>query len=275
MMAARDEEFEPPNDTVERLGECLRRRRKAAGLSLSGLARKVNYSRGYLSKVETGRAPGNIQLAERCDEALGTGGALAKLARTQPRDPHPPERTEPRDPAREAPLGLPRQRRRDVATSQYRTDEPFAEAELPVSSGTAVAFMLALDEAHNALRAVARADLPPSARRDPANDVLHDARVYALRERLLVLGTVPLVSAAEAAFLRLIAVRDAIRTGARLEEAAYHQVYHPFAEALWTFRMALRADLGQSPLTPDAIGRRDWSDRERCRDCEQQGFPSA
>ncbi|WP_235965712.1 hypothetical protein [Micromonospora rubida] len=151
--------------------------------------------------------------------------------------------------------------------SQRRSDEPLTTAGLPVSSSAAVAFMLALDEAHNALRAVARTDLSPSARRDPANATLDDARVYAIRERLLVLGAAPLVSAAEAAFLRLIAVRDAVRAGACLDEAAYHQVYHPFAEALWTFRMALRADLGQPPLTPDALGREDWSDRERCRDC--------
>ncbi|WFE35094.1 helix-turn-helix transcriptional regulator [Micromonospora sp. WMMD975] len=267
MTVPRNDGRESPSDTADRFGERLRRLRTTAGLSLSGLARKVNYSRGYLSKVETGRAPGNVPLAERCDEALGTGGVLARLAREQREGRYPSERSEPRGPREDISIEGPRQRGRDVAASQRDPDDQGGQAVLPLSSAAAVAFMLAVDEAHNGLRAVARTDLPPLARRGPANDALHDARVYALRERLLVLGAAPLVTAAEAAFLRLIAVRDVIRAGARLEEAAYHQAYHPFAEALWAFRMALRVDLGQPPFTPDALGRQDWSDRERCRDC--------
>ncbi|WP_422768999.1 helix-turn-helix domain-containing protein [Plantactinospora sp. WMMC1484] len=220
MRAARDNGCEPLTDTMERLGTCLRQYRKTAGLSLSGLARKVNYSRGYLSKVETGRAPGNVQLAERCDEALGTGGALARLARAQLRDPRPSERTKSHDPLPDNSIGWPHQRLPDEAMPQRRPHEPLAQVGLPLSSATAVAFMLALDEAHNALRAVARNDLPPAARRDSANDTLHNARVYAIRERLLVLSAAPLVSAAEAAFLRIIAVRDAIRVGTRLRRVS-------------------------------------------------------
>ncbi|MEV4312878.1 NB-ARC domain-containing protein [Actinocrispum sp. NPDC049592] len=60
-------------------GAELRRLRLQAGISLSGLARRVPYSKGYLSKVETGLAQPNMTLAHICDNELGTGGQLATL----------------------------------------------------------------------------------------------------------------------------------------------------------------------------------------------------
>lgn len=68
-MAAGDDEF----------GTELRRLRQAAGLSLSGLARKVHYSKGYLSKIETGAKPARDDLARRCDAVLSADGQLASL----------------------------------------------------------------------------------------------------------------------------------------------------------------------------------------------------
>ena len=38
-------------------GAELRRRRVAAGLSLAQLAARIHYSKGYLSKIETGHKP--------------------------------------------------------------------------------------------------------------------------------------------------------------------------------------------------------------------------
>ncbi|HEX4704117.1 MAG TPA: helix-turn-helix transcriptional regulator [Pseudonocardiaceae bacterium] len=58
----------------------LRRRRIAAGLSLADLATLVNYSKGYLSKIENGRQPVSVDVARRCDAELGAGGALVELA---------------------------------------------------------------------------------------------------------------------------------------------------------------------------------------------------
>lgn len=60
----------------------LRRLRRSAGFSLAGLARRVPYTKGYLSKVETGAAQPNAKLAELCDAALATGGRLAALVPT-------------------------------------------------------------------------------------------------------------------------------------------------------------------------------------------------
>jgi transcriptional regulator with XRE-family HTH domain len=60
-------------------GAELRRARLAAGLSLGELAGIVHYSKGYLSKIETGRKPPSVDLARRCDVALGTDGRLGEL----------------------------------------------------------------------------------------------------------------------------------------------------------------------------------------------------
>ena len=65
-------------------GDELRRRRVAAGMSLRDLARLVHYSRGHLSKVETGQAIASIELARLCDSALGSGGALVEMVASTP-----------------------------------------------------------------------------------------------------------------------------------------------------------------------------------------------
>jgi hypothetical protein len=62
-------------------------------LSLSELARRVHYSKGYLSKVETGAKPASIDFARRCDAALDADGELAALL-TQPDTPDPGSRDE-------------------------------------------------------------------------------------------------------------------------------------------------------------------------------------
>jgi transcriptional regulator with XRE-family HTH domain/tetratricopeptide (TPR) repeat protein len=61
-------------------GAELRRMRMAAGLSLAELADRVHYSKGYLSKIETGRQPASADVAMRCDATLDASGELAALA---------------------------------------------------------------------------------------------------------------------------------------------------------------------------------------------------
>ena len=61
-------------------GPELRRRRLAAGLTLAALADLVHYSKGQLSKVETGRKRPSPELVRLCDAALDAKGALMALA---------------------------------------------------------------------------------------------------------------------------------------------------------------------------------------------------
>jgi tetratricopeptide (TPR) repeat protein len=68
----------------------------AAGRSLADLAAAVHYSKGHLSKVETGAVQANHALAVLCDDELETGGALVRLlprtrrGRGRPRTQPPP-----------------------------------------------------------------------------------------------------------------------------------------------------------------------------------------
>jgi transcriptional regulator with XRE-family HTH domain len=66
-------------DIARRFGYELRRRRTLAGLTQRQLADRVKYSREMVAAVERGRRYGSEELAVRCDEALGTGGALTRM----------------------------------------------------------------------------------------------------------------------------------------------------------------------------------------------------
>ncbi len=65
-------------------GAELRRLRIAGGLTLAQLASAVHYSKGQLSKIETGRKRPSPELARLCDAALGAHGTLAALAPARP-----------------------------------------------------------------------------------------------------------------------------------------------------------------------------------------------
>lgn len=66
----------------------LRRLRRERGLSLTDLARRTHYSKGYLSKIETGTKRATVDVARLCDQVLGAEGELLSLVRrTPPRDP--------------------------------------------------------------------------------------------------------------------------------------------------------------------------------------------
>ena len=58
-------------------GQHLAASRRAAGLSQEQLAPLAGYSRSTVANVETGRQHVPRDFWERCDEALGTGDALA------------------------------------------------------------------------------------------------------------------------------------------------------------------------------------------------------
>ena len=57
----------------------LRRARAAGRLTQEQLADKVGYSPSLVAHVETGSRAPSLDFARRCDEALGSGGLLARL----------------------------------------------------------------------------------------------------------------------------------------------------------------------------------------------------
>jgi transcriptional regulator with XRE-family HTH domain len=77
MSALRD--LDPSSSVVAFFGAELRRLRSAAGMSQEDLGQRVSYSGSLVGMVETARRAPTRDFAERCDDALGTGGALARL----------------------------------------------------------------------------------------------------------------------------------------------------------------------------------------------------
>ncbi|GAA3228388.1 hypothetical protein ACFO1B_21515 [Dactylosporangium siamense] len=132
-----------------------------------------------------------------------------------------------------------------------------------------VDFVLALGGALNALRDAARSGADPQTLARDTTSAVGDSGLYAAREHILMSGTPALVTAAEVAFHALIDVRNAVRSGAALTSEAYHTAYHRHSETMWQFRLAVRADLGERGLTPSVVQQRDWSDRDRCRSCDE------
>ncbi|MEV6444667.1 helix-turn-helix transcriptional regulator [Amycolatopsis sp. NPDC051716] len=65
---------------AESFGELLRECRAAAGISMGDLAKRVNYSKSYISKIENDLKPPNSTLARICDGVLDAGGALIEVA---------------------------------------------------------------------------------------------------------------------------------------------------------------------------------------------------
>ncbi|KAA2261289.1 helix-turn-helix domain-containing protein [Solihabitans fulvus] len=57
----------------------LRRLRVDSGISLGTLAKQLHYSKGYLSKIETGARRPTMKLARQADASLGANGTLAAL----------------------------------------------------------------------------------------------------------------------------------------------------------------------------------------------------
>jgi transcriptional regulator with XRE-family HTH domain len=61
-------------------------------MSMGELAKRINYSKGYLSKIENDQKPPNLTMAKLCDSALNAGGALIALVQS-PSTPPPEDDT--------------------------------------------------------------------------------------------------------------------------------------------------------------------------------------
>lgn len=160
-----------------------------------------------------------------------------------------------------------------LADHLRRTDERDREG-MSARRQSYLDFVLAAGAALQGLREVASSDLTGDDRDRAALAAVHDAAVYPARERFLMMAPAAVVRPGSAAFDGLIVVRDAVRTGAALKSAAYHDVYHPYSELMWKLRLAMRADVGARGLTADDVGRSGWDDRADCRVCVAGPVPA-
>jgi transcriptional regulator with XRE-family HTH domain len=75
---------ETESSMSEPFGGLLRKHRVAAAMSMGELARRANYSKSYLSKIENSVKPPNATVARLCDNVLDAGGVLIEAARERP-----------------------------------------------------------------------------------------------------------------------------------------------------------------------------------------------
>lgn len=75
---------------ADSFGTLLRKCRVAADMSIGELARRINYSKSHLSKIENDLQRPNATLAKLCDRILDTGGELFTSIRPTVADPEPP-----------------------------------------------------------------------------------------------------------------------------------------------------------------------------------------
>ncbi|BBC31602.1 DNA-binding helix-turn-helix protein [Streptomyces graminofaciens] len=85
----------------------LRRLRQERGLSLTDLARQTHYSKGYLSKIETGTKRATVDVARLCDQVLCADGELLRLVQQQPSSPEDVGRAESGGPEGQADVACP------------------------------------------------------------------------------------------------------------------------------------------------------------------------
>ncbi|MEV0316797.1 helix-turn-helix domain-containing protein [Nonomuraea fuscirosea] len=78
-------------------GRELRRRRLAAGLTLTALSNRVHYSKAQLSKVERDLKSPSRDLGRLCDSVLGAGGELMALIPVRPKDAKAPRTSDEED----------------------------------------------------------------------------------------------------------------------------------------------------------------------------------
>ncbi|MEU9391904.1 helix-turn-helix domain-containing protein [Streptomyces sp. NPDC048324] len=77
----RTDQPENPAQATQSFPAQLRRLRRERGLSLADLARQTHYSKGYLSKIETGVKRATVDVARQCDHILRADGELLRLVR--------------------------------------------------------------------------------------------------------------------------------------------------------------------------------------------------
>jgi hypothetical protein len=96
---------------------------------------------------------------------------------------------------------------------------------------------------------------------------LTDARLYEVRERLFIDASPAVAGAGQAMFERLRGLRRTVAAGAALSSPAFHDAYHPYIEAVWAYRIAVRGELEGGSLSPAVFGWTAWDGRERCPLC--------
>ncbi|MGW7052670.1 CchlQ [Streptomyces sp. NPDC054887] len=131
-----------------------------------------------------------------------------------------------------------------------------------------VEFIAAAGSAHTALRRLANSPDAATDLEAASRAALVDAGLHEIRERLFVDASAKVAGAGQSMFERLRALRNAVAGGACDTSPAFHEVYHPYLDAVWAYRVAVRNELEGRSLSPSAFGWTAWDGRERCLVCD-------
>jgi hypothetical protein len=149
--------------------------------------------------------------------------------------------------ARREELEMQRLQRRDEYEREQ--DRSLLESQRQIT----VEFILATDSAHGLLRSVATNSADPSEVKQAARDAVGDSKIYAVRERLLIVVPPKIAYAAEETFHSIIEIRDAVGSGALLNSPQYRDAYNVYAKAIWGLRQAARESSSVVTLSLDEI----------------------
>lgn len=128
-------------------------------------------------------------------------------------------------------------------------------------------FITAAGASHTELRRLAQNPADAADLEEASRSALTDARIYEVRERLFLDASPRIAGTGQTMFERLRALRRAVAAGAGISAPEFHDVYHPYLDAVWAYREAVRAELEGHALAPTDFGWSAWDGRERCPHC--------
>ncbi len=136
-------------------------------------------------------------------------------------------------------------------------------------------FITAAGEAHTELRRLAQHGAGATDLEEASRSALTNARVYEVRERLFLGASSRVAGTGQTMFERLRALRKVVASGAGISTPAFHDIYHPYLDAVWAYRKAVRDELDGHALTPADFGWSAWDGRERCPHCTERAADAA
>ncbi|MEU1020895.1 hypothetical protein ABZ366_02040 [Streptomyces sp. NPDC005904] len=129
---------------------------------------------------------------------------------------------------------------------------------------------MAAGAAHTELRRLAQGGAGATDLEEASRLALTDARIYEVRERLFLDASAQVARAGQTMFERLRGLRSTVAAGVGISTPAFHDIYHPYLDAVWAYREAVRNELEGHALTPKDFGWSAWDGRERCPQCGQR-----
>ncbi|MER5885892.1 CchlQ [Streptomyces sp. NPDC001941] len=157
-----------------------------------------------------------------------------------------------------------------VLADRLRTRQEHRRGLQAHRRGVYTEFIAAAGSAHTELRRLAQDGSGARDLEEATRAALTDARVYEVRERLFIDASSRIAGAGQTMFERLRALRKVVAAGAGISTAAFHEVYHPYLEAVWAYREAVRDELEGSALAPADFGWSAWDGKERCPHCAER-----